>query len=396
MPAKETDVSIYEDLNIEPIINAGGTLTTLGGSLMLPEIVEAMKEASRAFVPMHELHLAVGRRIAELTGVEAAHVCAGAAAGIALMAAACMAGPDGEKIRRLPDTTGMPSTFVVHRNHRHGYDQALRVAGGTLHEIEADADELERAVRTPGVAGVFYTFAWNLHGEVLPLTQVAEIAHRTKVPARNGVPVLVDAAAEVPPVENLWRFVKEGADLVTFSGGKALRGPQSTGLLLGRADLIEACRLNDCPNHSIGRSMKVGKEDIAGLLKAVELYVARDHIAEGLVWDRRVARVLETLQGLPGVQAQRQMPYGVGQQIPHAAITWDEAALGITCEELRQRLLEGQPRIAVQVVDARRYPRGGFAAAEVRVHPHTLREGEEVVVAERIQEILRETAKGRA
>jgi len=376
-------MSIYEDLGIEPILNAGGTLTTLGGSLMLPEVVEAMAQASRAFVPMHELHLAAGRRIAEWTGVEAAHVCAGAAAGIALMAAACMAGDAPVRIRQLPDTTGMRSTFVVHRNHRHGYDQALRVAGGTLVEIEADAGELERAVSAPGVAGVFYTFAWNLHGEVLPLPQVAEIAHA------HGVPVLVDAAAEVPPVENLWRFVKEGADMVAFSGGKALRGPQSTGLILGRAGLIEACRLNDCPNHSIGRSMKTGKEDIAGLLKAVELYVERDHHAESLVWDRRVARVLETLEGLPGVQARRQMPYGVGQQIPHAAIAWDEAALGITCEELRQRLLEGTPRIAVQVVDSRTYPRGGFTAPEVRVHPHTLREGEEVVVAERIRDVLR-------
>jgi L-seryl-tRNA(Ser) seleniumtransferase len=376
-------VSIYDDLGIEPIINAGGTLTTLGGSLMLPEVVEAMAQASRAFVPMHELHLATGRRIAQWTGVEAAHVCAGAAAGIALMAAACMAGTDGGKIRRLPDTTGMPSTFVVHRNHRHGYDQALRVAGGTFLEIETDVDELARATRAPGVAGVFYTIAWNLTGEVLPLTQVAEIAR-----ARH-VPVLVDAAAEVPPVENLWRFVKEGADLVAFSGGKALRGPQSTGLLLGRADLIEACRLNDCPNHSIGRSMKVGKEDIAGLLKAVELYVERDHVAEGLAWDRRVARVLETLEGLPGVRARRQMPYGVGQQIPHAAIVWNEADLGITCEGLRQRLLEDRPRIAVQVADPGKYPRGGFVKPEVRVHPHTLREGEEVVVAERIRALLK-------
>jgi hypothetical protein len=236
----EVNLSIYEDLGIEPIINAGGTLTTLGGSLMLPEVVEAMAQASRAFVPMHELHLAAGRRIAEWTGVEAAHVCAGAAAGIALMAAACMAGADADRIRQLPDTTGIKSRFVVQRNHRHGYDQALRVAGGTLVEIEADAGELERAVSAPDVAGVFYTFAWNLHGEVLSLPQVAEIAHA------HGVPVLVDAAAEVPPVENLWRFCKEGADAVAFSGGKALRGPQSTGLLLGRADLIEACRLNDC------------------------------------------------------------------------------------------------------------------------------------------------------
>ena len=187
----------------------------------------------------------------------------------------------------------------------------------------------------------------------------------------------------MPPVENLWRFVKEGADLVAFSGGKAIRGPQSTGFVLGRADLIEACRLNDNPHTAVGRPMKVCKEEIAGLLKAIELYVQRDHNQDSLTWDRRVARVMETLSDLGHVQVKRQLPYGIGQLIPHAALTWDEQAVGVSCREVVDTLIHGQPRIAVQLFTP---ARGG--RTEIRIHPHTLREGEEVVVAERIKAIL--------
>jgi len=365
-------------LGVEPIINAAGTLTTLGGSLILPEVMEAMASASRSFVDLNELHLAAGRRIAELVGVEAAHVCSGAASGIVLMAAACIAGGDPEKLR------ACRHKFVLQRAHHTAYCQGLRMVGGELVEIEADAGELERAVRGAGVAGVFYTFAWFCRGEVLPLSQVAEIAHR------HGVPVIVDAAAEVPPVENLWRFVKEGADLVAFSGGKAIRGPQCTGFVLGSEALIEACRLNDNPHSAPGRPMKAGKEEIAGLVKAIELYVSRDHQAEGLVWDRRVARILDELSGVPHVRAWRQLPYGIGQQIPHAALEWDEGALGVTYGDLVRRLREGSPRIAVQLITPTSY--NGFASSQVRIHPHTLREGEEVAVAERVRAVL--TADG--
>ncbi len=375
-------MDVYRDLGIEPIVNAAGTLTGLGGSLMLPEVVEAMEAASRAFVRMDELHLAAGRRIADLVAAQAAHVCAGAAAGIALMAAACISGADVHKVRQLPDTTGMRSKFVVHRAHRQSFDLSIRLAGGTFVEIDADAGALDAAVQRDDVAAVFYTVAWFLVEPVLPLGQVAEIAHR------RGVPVIVDAAAEVPPVENLWRFTKEGADLVAFSGGKAIRGPQSTGFVLGRVDLVEACRLNDCPHTSVGRAMKVCKEEIVGLVKAIELYMQQDHHAQSLAWDRRVARVLETLSDLPGVQVRRQLPYGIGQQIPHAALTLDREVVGMTCAKLAEALLEGQPRIAVQVITPTSEERGRAREAEIRIHPHTLREGEEVIVAERVRERL--------
>jgi uncharacterized pyridoxal phosphate-dependent enzyme len=375
-------MNVYEELGLETVINAAGTLTKLGGSVMPIEVVQAMVDASHDFVDISELHLAAGRRIAELTGVEAAHICAGAAAGIALMAAACMTGTDREKVDRLPDTSGMPDRFLVQSSHRQPYERAIRFAGGKMVEVAADAGELERALAGERVAGVFYTFAWFLREEALPLAEVADLAHE------RNVPVIVDAAAEVPPIENLWRFVKEGADLVAFSGGKAIRGPQSTGFVLGRADLVEACRLNDNPFDAVGRSMKVCKEEIAGLLKAVEIYVRQDQQQQGLVWDQRVARMLETLAAVPGLHAIRQLPYGVGQQIPHVALRWDEDVLPMSCQELVEALHSSKPRIAVQLVPITHYGGIVFGHNEVRIHPHTLREGEEVVVAERIRALL--------
>jgi L-seryl-tRNA(Ser) seleniumtransferase len=381
-------MDIYAELGVETIINAAGTLTTQGGSLILPQVTDAMVAASRAFVDMRELHLAAGQRIAELVGVEAAHVCAGAAAGIVLMAAACMTGSEEKKIAQLPDTKGMKNKFVVQQVHRTSYEQGIRMVGGQMVEVGVDADELEKAVSDDAVAAVSYTFAWFCFKEALPLVQVVEIAHR------HGVPVIVDAAAEVPPVENLWRFTKEGADLVAFSGGKAIRGPQCTGFVLGSENLIDACRRNDNPNASVGRPMKVGKEEIVGLVKAVELYVSRDHQAESFTWDRRVARVIDALLDLKGVHVWRQLPYGTGQQIPHVALDWDEQAVGVTYAELASKLKNGRPRIAVQLVSPKSYDAGAFNTPQIRIHPHTLREGEEVIVAERVREILTEQYQG--
>jgi L-seryl-tRNA(Ser) seleniumtransferase len=370
----------YRDLGIAPVINAAGTLTRFGGSLMPPEVTDAMAAAGRAFVDMDELHAAAGRRIAELVGVEAAHVCAGAAAGIALMAAGCMTGTDRERIRRLPDTEGMPHRFVVQKAHHNPFDQALRLTGGRFADVEPDPGALAGVL--DGAAAVYFTFGWFCTGPGLPLAQVCEIAHA------RGVPVIVDAAAEVPPAANLRRFIEEGADLVVFSGGKAIRGPQASGFILGRRDLVEACRMNDCPNMGVGRPMKVGKEEIAGLVRAVELYVRKDHEAEMLVWERRVGHVIDALAGIEGLRAWRQLPYGIGQQVPHAAVSWDERALGITHAELVRTLLAGIPRIAVQLIDPEVYGFAGFTAPELRIHPHTLQEGEEATVARALRRAL--------
>ena len=378
-------MTIYDELGVKPIISAGGTLTMLGGSLMPPEVTDAMAQASRQFVPMEELHIAAGKRIAELCRVEAAHVCACASAGISLMAAACITGGDRDKIRQLPDTAGLKNKFIIQSAHRNGFDRALCVAGGRLVEIKgADAKALEAAINEE-TAGIYYTHAWFCTGEALPLPQVAEIAHR------HGLPLIADVAAEVPPVENLWRYFNEGADAYTLSGGKAIRGPQSTGLILGKKELVEACRLNDCPHGGIGRGMKTGKEEICALVKAVDLYVHKDFRAEMAVWEARVARVIEAMSAIQHVRAWREFPFGDGQLIPHASITWDEAALGITHAEAVKALLDGQPRIAVQFINPQVYGFGGYQSKELRVHPSTLQEGEDVIVAERLREVL--TAK---
>jgi L-seryl-tRNA(Ser) seleniumtransferase len=330
---------------------------------------------------MDELHLAAGRRIAELIGVEAAHVCNGAAAGIALMAAACMAGTDPAKIAQLPDTTGMKHDFVIQRAHRNPFDQALRQAGGVFVEIGPGAAELD-SVLDDRVAAVYYTLSWFCFGEALPLPDAARIAHDA------GVPLILDAAAQVPPVSNLSLFVEQGADLVTFSGGKAIRGPQSSGLILGRADLIEACRLNDNPHSGIGRPMKASKEDIVGLVKAVELYVSKDHQREAEVWERRVNFIVNSLADLEHVTVARRTPYGVGQQVPLAAVSWDVNAIGMDYAEVARRLLAGSPRIAVRVVTPDNYAFAGFTHGEIRIYADNLQDGEEEIVARRVREVL--------
>jgi uncharacterized pyridoxal phosphate-dependent enzyme len=374
-------LDVFAALGVSTVINAAGTLTAFSGSLVHPEVTDVMAASSRSFVDMTELHLAAGKRVAELIDVEAAHVCSGAAAGIALMAAACMAGTDKERIAQLPDTRGMRDAFVVQRAHRNPFDQAIRVAGGRFVEVDADPGALEAAL-SERTAAVCYTLAWFCREEALPLPQLVAVARRA------DVPVIVDAAAEIPPAENLSRFVQEGADLVAFSGGKALRGPQASGFVVGRSDLVEACRLNDCPQMGVGRPMKAGKEEIMGLVKAVELYVAQDHQVELAVWERRVAYIIEVLSELKHVRTRRQLPYGLGQQIPHVALNFEESVVGLTYEEVVSRLLSGRPRIAVQLVSPRHYDFSKNTPTELRVHPHTLREGEEYVVGQRLREVL--------
>jgi L-seryl-tRNA(Ser) seleniumtransferase len=372
-------MNVYQELGIESIINAAGSMTTLGGSIIYPEITDAMAAASRHFVDIQELHQAAGRRIAELVGVEAAHVCACASAGITLMAAACMAGTDQTKITRLPDSSGMKNKFIVHQSHRNPFDHALYIAGGRFIEISADMDELAEALKDE-IAAVYYTFAWFCGGEVLPLEQVTQVAHGV------GVPVIVDAAGQVPPVANLSRFMREGADLVTFSGGKSIRGPQSSGVILGRKEMVEACAMNDSPHvKSIGRGMKAGKEEIVGLVKAIELYLQKDHAAEMTVWEQRVSYLVDALSPIDGVEVQRKLPYGIGYLIPYVSLWWSEKELGVTLQQLVGTLREGKPRIAVRLVESQS---PGVERPQVWLCVHTLQEGEEVIVARRIKEIL--------
>ena len=265
-------MTTYDNLGIRRVINAAATLTRLGGSRMPTPVVEAMVAAAGAFVELDTLQERVGARIAKLTHNQACYVSSGAAAGLAVAVAACIAGDNPAAIARFPRLESGKYEVVVHRCQRNGYDYAMRQLGVRLIEIgmahSTAAWELEAAI-TPRTACVVYFAGAHFSRGALPLQQVIAIARA------HGVPVIVDAAAQIPPIANLWHFTQEmGADLAIFSGGKGLRGPQPAGLVLGRPDLIAACRLNRSPNASIGRPMKVGKEELMGMLAAVEWSLA--------------------------------------------------------------------------------------------------------------------------
>jgi uncharacterized pyridoxal phosphate-dependent enzyme len=367
----------YADLGVRPVINAWGTVTLMGGSTPPPEVLAAMAEAGRQYVPIQELEAAAGRYIAGRLGVEAAFISCGAAAGMALAVAACMAGTDPARRAQLPNTEGLKNEVIVFRSMRSTYDQAFRVAGARLVEIgmpkRTEAWELEHALSSPQVAAVGYIVEHENPG-MLPLETILELAH-----ARN-VPVIVDAAAEIPPVENLWKYSHLGADLTIFSGGKDIRGPQSTGLVVGRQDLIEACAFHSCPNHSIGRGMKVGKEEIMGFVTALDIYLAQDFEAEMAAWEAQVAYVVEALSAIEGVTARRVYPGEPGIQpiwIPRVYVDWTPQVTRLSPLELKEALLAGEPRLVV-----------GTSTTGLVVNPQMLEEGQERIVADCIKRVL--------
>ncbi len=368
-------MDVYDDLGVRKYINGFATITSLGGSLMPPEVLAAMSEAARHFVDIDELQAKAGSRIASWTRNEAAYVSCGAAAGLVLTTAACITGLDEGRRARLPFTDGMANEVIVHRSGRVGYDFAIRQAGGKLVEIGADsgasADELEAAINPRTVAIFCFWNVTRMKGQV-PLERQIEIGRR------HGVPVIVDAAAQIPPVENLWRFTQMGAEAALFSGGKGLRGPQASGLILGTRKIVEACAFNACPRAFIGRPMKSGKEEIVGLMTAVRRYLDLDHEALSRRYEKQVRHVVESLAGRPHVTARRDYPSEAGQPMPRAEILLDEPGLGLHRDDLLARLRDGDPAISLA-------PAGEHG---VFVNPQTLEPGEEQVVARRIVEEL--------
>ena len=368
-------MSIYADLGLRPIINADATLTRLGGSIMHPDVVAAMAEAAQHFVDLDQLQRRVGERLARLTHNEAAFVTSGAAAGLALATAACVTGTDPAAIARLPDVTGLKDEVIVHRSQRNGYDHSVRMVGVKLVEIGDDhgtaLSALEAAITAQTAAVVWFQGAMTGPGDI-PLPDVIATADA------HGIPVIIDGAAQLPPTENLWKWTQMGAALAVFSGGKDVRGPQPTGLILGRADLMEAVRLHSNPNHGLGRPMKVGKEEMVGLLKAVELYLEIDQDARAARDEATVRAWCDALNRVDGVCAVRAFPNEAGQPLPRARVDIDPAQVGLTRDQIIRRLREGEPAIAVA-------PAGSTG---LFLNPMTLAAGEEVVVLQRLIEIM--------
>ena len=369
-------MSDYASLGLRPIVNADARLTRLGGSLMPDPVLRAMAAAARSHVDMFDLQRRVGDRMAELTGNEGAYVCGGAAAGLFLATLACMTGTDRVAIARLPESDGLKNEVIIHRAHRIPYDPAVRLAGARLVEIgnalQTFPWDFEAAV-TERTAAVFYVAGEHLERGALPLAETVRLARA------HDLPVLVDAAAQLPPPENLRRFTRElGADLAIFSGGKDLRGPQASGLVVGRADLIAACRENGAPHQRLARLAKVGKEEAMGLLAAVELYLEIDHAARLAAFEATVAAWVAAFAGLPGVAARRDFPNEAGQPVPRLLLELDPDALGLDAGDVARHLWDGDPAIAVAV--------GG--PGRIYLTPDTLEPGEDCLVADRLATIL--------
>lgn len=333
----------FGDLGATPVINASTTLTVLGGSLMPDVVLDAMRDAAGAFIDMHDLQMRVGAEIARLTGNEAALVTGGCAAAIVLAVLGARAGADPRDVARLTDGGDLPDEVLIHAAHRIPYDPAVRLAGARLRTVgnvqQTFPFELEAAI-SDRTAALLYVAGTHLPSGALPLEDVVRICHA------RGVPVIVDAAAQLPPVENLWRFTKDlGADVALFSGGKALRGPQASGLIVGTEALVTAARANAAPHQRLARAMKVGKEEIAGLLAAVERYLALDHAAEHARWLRVVGHWAQALEGVAGVRCTIEQYNEAGQPVPRLRL--DLAADGPSAGELVARLWNAAPRIAV-------------------------------------------------
>jgi L-seryl-tRNA(Ser) seleniumtransferase len=366
--------AIYRRIGVEPIVNGATTMTYLGGSLMPPEVLDAMRQASESFVDLYELQGAVGRRIAELTHNEAAFISGGAAAGMFLSAVVCMARDAVDGIVRPDELDGRRGDFLIQHQHRIPYDPAIELAGGRLVEIGSPDGTTERdfeAALGPETAGILHVAGAHLADGALPLETVVRLARD------NEVPVIVDAAAQLPPVENLWAFTAAGADIVLFSGGKALRGPASTGLVLGRARYVDRFAAHAAPKQRIGRPMKVGKEDLVGILAAVEWYLAQDHTAVARQYEAIVDHVIAWARQRRDLTAVRDTPGQAGQPTPRVLLTLS-AALADRRDEVLARLRADPPRIEL-------LPAGNDG---LYLAPECLLPGDEVVITRRLAEVL--------
>jgi D-glucosaminate-6-phosphate ammonia-lyase len=356
----------FAELGVRPFINAAGTYTAMTASLMPREVVEAIEYASKHYVMLDELHDKVGARLATLLKCEGVMVTSGAASALTLGTAAVLTGADTQKIVDLPNLPGPKREVIVQKSHRFGYDHAVRNCGIVIVEVET-REELERAVSERTAMMLFYN-ANNFVGRIRD-EEFAQLGKKHKIPTFN------DCAADVPPVENLWKYTGMGFDLVAFSGGKGIRGPQSAGMLLGRKDLIAAARLNGPPNsNSIGRGFKVNKEEMLGMLVAVEQYLARDHARDRREFEARADLIQKAAAAVPGVKAETFVPE-VANHVPHVRISWDRTDL--RADAVVRALREGEPSIGTRA-----------EGETVVIGVWMMQPGDDKIVARRLRQVL--------
>ncbi len=359
----------FKELGVRTFINAAGTYTALTASLPHPEVIKAINYAALQFVKLEDLQDKVGERLSELLKCESAMVTAGAFSAITLGTAGVMTGGDPKKAERIPnDLTEIKHEVIIQKSHRLGYDHALRNSGAKLIEVETRV-EMEAAINDKTAMMWFY----NNNNKVGKIQDIEFVA----VGKKFGIPTMNDCAADIPPVENLWKYTQMGFDLVCISGGKGLRGPQSAGLLLGRKDLIAAARKNAPPNgNTVGRGMKVNKEEILGMLVAIEIYLAKDHTQEWALWEKQIKMINDAAASVPGVKPEMHVPE-VANHVPSIRIKWDATKLKITPDEVRKALRNGHPSIETM---------GGDDSVDITTW--MMIPGEERVVAKRLKEVL--------
>lgn len=366
--AKTATRDFFKELGLRTFINAAGTYTSMTGSLMRNEVTAAITYGATEYVNLDELHDKVGERIANLLDCEYATVSSGAFGAMTLGVAGVMAGMDTKKVAQLPDVTGLKHEVIVQEGHSIGYTHALVNAGAKIVSVK-NTKALEKAINDKTA------MLWFLNAN----TENGAIKHEEFVALgkKHGIPTFIDCAADVPPVENLFKFTKLGFDLVCFSGGKGIRGPQSAGLLLGKRKYIEAARLHTPPRGTtIGRGMKVNKEEVLGMLVALELYLERDHAKEWKMWEAQIKLISDSAKSVTGVETEIYVP-PYANHVPSLSIKWDQNIVKISPADARKKLKDGHPSIETV---------GG--SDNIGITTWMMEPGQERVVAQRLKEVL--------
>ena len=359
---------LMKELGIRKFINAVGTVTFMTGSLMHEEVVDAIVSSSTDFCILDEVQDKVGEKIAALCHAEAATVTAGCWSAMTLGMAGVLTGMDQKKVAQLPNLDGMKSEVILQKKHNYGYVHAIESCGVKLVEVES-AEDVERTINEKTAMLWFLNFAAN--------DGIIKYQEFVALGKKHSIPTMIDIAADVPPVENLWKFNDMGFDMVCISGGKAMFGPQSAGILMGKKDIIAAARLSAPPRGGIARGQKVNKEEILGMYVALEKYIKTDHVKEWKMWEERIAIVEASVKKVKGVTTEVTVP-PINNHTPNLHISWDPAKTKLTSSELQEKLRKGDPSIEVS----------GGSGSNISISVFLLKPGQEKILATRILEEL--------